>query len=213
MPVGAPGNILNPPDTHAQIRRMDLDGKNVEVVARGVRNTVGFDWNPQTKNLTFTDNGRDWVSEDIPNDELNVLSEPGKQHFGYPFCHQGNFTDRNTAGAAPARSSRRRRASSGRTPRRSDALLHGRAVPAGLQERDLHRPPRLVEQDAEARRRRGRGAPRGRRQDGEPGAVPDRLPAGQPLCRPPVDVLVARDGALLVSDDYNGAVYRISAAR
>ena len=93
MPIGSPGNILMPPDTHAQIRRIDLDGKNAEVIARGVRNTVGFDWNPKTKQLWFTDNGRDWVSEDIPNDELNVITDPGKQHFGYPFCHQGTFTD------------------------------------------------------------------------------------------------------------------------
>jgi glucose/arabinose dehydrogenase len=93
VPVGAPGNINMPPETHAQIRRMNLDGSNMEVVARGVRNTVGFDWHPVTKELYFTDNGRDWVSEDIPEDELNRITASGKKHFGFPFCHQGNFTD------------------------------------------------------------------------------------------------------------------------
>ena len=72
IPVGAPGNIQMPPDTHAQIRRMNLDGSGVEVVASGVRNTVGFDWNPATKQLWFTDNGRDWMSETVPEDELNA---------------------------------------------------------------------------------------------------------------------------------------------
>ena len=70
VPIGAPGNILIPADTNAQIRRMDLDGKNVEMVATGVRNSVGFDWNPATKDFYFTNNGRDWVSEDLPNDTL-----------------------------------------------------------------------------------------------------------------------------------------------
>ena len=59
----------------------------------GVRNSVGFDWHPVTKELYFTDNGRDWLSEDLPEDELNRVTKLG-QHFGFPYCHQGNFTDR-----------------------------------------------------------------------------------------------------------------------
>src|SRR6185295_19266539 len=58
-----------------------------------VRNTVGFDWDPKTKDLWFTNNGRDWLSEDLPNDTLNHLKNPGKDHFGYPFCHQGTIAD------------------------------------------------------------------------------------------------------------------------
>ncbi len=54
---------------------------------------MGFDWHPGTKELYFTDNGRDWVSEDLPEDELNRVRSAGKKHFGYPFCHQGNFRD------------------------------------------------------------------------------------------------------------------------
>ncbi len=95
VPVGSPGNILLPPSTHAQIRRMDLDGKNVEMVATGVRNSVGFDWSPITKDLYFTNNGRDWMSEDIPNDTLHRVSAGTREapNFGFPFCHQGDFTD------------------------------------------------------------------------------------------------------------------------
>ena len=70
---------------HGQIRRINLDGSGAEVVALGVRNTVGFDWHPVTKELYFTDNGRDWLSEDLPNDELNRVTKTG-QHFGSPYC-------------------------------------------------------------------------------------------------------------------------------
>ena len=77
----------------AQIRRLNLDGSGAEPYALGVRNSVGFDWHPVTKQLYFTDNGRDWLSEDLPEDELNRVTKTG-QHFGFPYCHQGDFTDR-----------------------------------------------------------------------------------------------------------------------
>lgn len=92
VPIGQPCNNCLPPDTHGQIRRMNLDGSGVEVLARGVRNTVGFDWHPVSKELYFTDNGRDWASEDVPEDELNRVTKVG-QHFGSPFCYQGDFPD------------------------------------------------------------------------------------------------------------------------
>ncbi|HEY0236335.1 MAG TPA: PQQ-dependent sugar dehydrogenase [Afipia sp.] len=92
VPVGQPGNNVLHDDAHGQIRRINLDGSGAEVVALGVRNTVGFDWNPVTKQLYFTDNGRDWLSEDIPADELNRLTKVGED-FGAPYCYQGNFTD------------------------------------------------------------------------------------------------------------------------
>src|SRR6516225_2886706 len=90
--VGAPCNICLPPETNAQITRMNLDGSGAETYVRGVRNSVGFDFHPVTKELYFTDNGRDWLSEDLPNDELNRVTKAG-QHFGYPYCHQGNVPD------------------------------------------------------------------------------------------------------------------------
>ena len=92
VPVGQPGNnVLNDKD-HGQIRQLDLDGKNRIDYAIGVRNTVGFDWHPVSKQLYFSDNGRDWASEDVPEDELNRVTKVG-EHFGSPYCYQGNFLD------------------------------------------------------------------------------------------------------------------------
>jgi glucose/arabinose dehydrogenase len=90
--VGAPCNICMPPDANSQIRRINLDGTGAEPYIRGNRNSVGFDWHPVTKELYFTDNGRDWFSEDLPNDELDRVTKMG-QHFGFPYCHQGNIAD------------------------------------------------------------------------------------------------------------------------
>ncbi len=95
VPVGAPCNICDSATVdkrYASITRMDPDGRNREIVANGVRNTVGFTWHPDTKELWFTDNGRDMMGDDIPPGELNKLTEAG-QHFGYPFCHGGTIPD------------------------------------------------------------------------------------------------------------------------
>jgi glucose/arabinose dehydrogenase len=93
--IGAPGNIVNmePEDPrYATISRIRLDGTGLETYARGVRNSVGFTWHPETGHLWFTDNGRDWLGDDRPPCELNVATEAG-QHFGYPFCHGGDLID------------------------------------------------------------------------------------------------------------------------
>ncbi len=95
VPVGAPCNICDSAVVdarYASITRMDPDGSNREIVAHGVRNSVGFTWHPQTGELWFTDNGRDLMGDDIPPCELNRVSETG-QHFGYPFCHGGTIKD------------------------------------------------------------------------------------------------------------------------
>src|SRR6266536_1019996 len=80
--VGAPCNICMPSPAHAQIRRINLDGTGAEVVARGIRQIVGMDWHPGTKQLYFTEHSRDWLSEDFPQDKLNRLANPGKDNFG-----------------------------------------------------------------------------------------------------------------------------------
>src|SRR5207302_1468913 len=93
VPVGAPCNICEPdPDRYALISRMNPDGSGYEIVARGVRNSVGFDWDPMSHQLWFTDNGRDWVGDDQPPDELNHAPKLG-MHFGYPYCHGGTIPD------------------------------------------------------------------------------------------------------------------------
>jgi glucose/arabinose dehydrogenase len=96
VPVGAPCNACTRADRrYATITRLSPDGSGFEIFARGVRNTVGFDWSPQTGELWFTDNGRDWLGDDAPPDELNRAPRQGL-HFGFPYCHGG-------AGGTPTR--------------------------------------------------------------------------------------------------------------
>ena len=90
--VGVPCNVCEPSAVHGVIQRMKPDGSGVEVVARGVRNSVGFDWSPLDRTLWFSDNGRDMLGDDVPSDELNRVQQPG-QHFGFPYCHQGDVAD------------------------------------------------------------------------------------------------------------------------
>jgi glucose/arabinose dehydrogenase len=95
VPVGAPCNICDSTvvdERFASITRMDPDGSNREIVAHGVRNSVGFTWHPETGELWFTDNGRDMLGDDVPPCELNRVTADG-QHFGYPFCHGGTISD------------------------------------------------------------------------------------------------------------------------
>jgi glucose/arabinose dehydrogenase len=92
VPTGAPCNICEPGARHGLISRMGADGTGSEVFARGVRNSVGFDWHPQTHELWFTDNGRDNLGDDTPPDELNRAARAGLD-FGYPYCHGGDLAD------------------------------------------------------------------------------------------------------------------------
>jgi glucose/arabinose dehydrogenase len=92
MGVGAPCNVCASPPMVSAIVRMKPDGSNLEVFAEGVRNSVGFDWHPTSKEMWFTDNGRDGLGDDVPSDELNVAWKRGL-HFGFPFCHQGDLPD------------------------------------------------------------------------------------------------------------------------
>jgi len=93
VPVGAPCNICESGDPrYASIMRMRPDGSGLEIFSRGVRNTVGFDWDPRTNVLYFTDNGRDWMGNNKPPDELNMAPQTG-MHFGYPYCHGVDIAD------------------------------------------------------------------------------------------------------------------------
>jgi glucose/arabinose dehydrogenase len=92
IPVGVPCNICLPPASTGHYRRVDPKTGAAEIVALGVRNSVGGAVDPRSGQLWFTDNGRDWVSDDLPSDELNRVSKIG-EHFGYPYCHQGDLAD------------------------------------------------------------------------------------------------------------------------
>lgn len=91
--VGAPCNICQPEaEIFTTLVRLKPDGTDMEILARGIRNTVGFDWQPETHFLYFTENGRDHLGDDTPPDELNKWTQKG-QHFGYPYCHGGDILD------------------------------------------------------------------------------------------------------------------------
>lgn len=93
VPVGAPCNICESKDeVYASITRINPDGSGREIFAKGVRNSVGFTWHPDTKELWFTDNGRDMLGDDVPSCELNHAPKSG-MHFGYPYCHEGSIKD------------------------------------------------------------------------------------------------------------------------
>ena len=92
VPFGAPCNICEPPPQYAQIRRYNPDGSGMEVIATGIRNSLGFDWHPKTGELWFVDQGRDWMGDDGPQDELNRITKPGL-FFGYPYCHAQGVPD------------------------------------------------------------------------------------------------------------------------
>ena len=91
VPIGAPCNVCLEYG-YAVITRLNLDGSQHEIYAEGIRNTVGFDWHPDSKELWFTDNGRDQMGDDLPPDELNHAADEGL-HFGFPYCHGGEILD------------------------------------------------------------------------------------------------------------------------
>ena len=211
VPVGAPCNVCNPPTPlYATITRIDVSGgAKPEVVAHGVRNSVGFDFHPQTHELWFTDNGRDLWGDDRPPDELNHLTKVGA-HFGFPFCHgDGLADDEYNAGkpcaqfTAPARLLGAHVAAIGmrfytgtmfpEKYRHSIFIAeHGswnRTTPVGYRVSFV----RLEHDKAVSYEPFASGWLKGRTASGRP-----------------ADVLVMPDGALLVSDDKAGRIYRIS---
>lgn len=210
VPVGAPCNICTPPGPlHATITRIDLAGGRPEVVAQGVRNSVGFDFDPATGELWFTDNGRDWLGDDQPPDELNHLTKVG-EHFGFPFCHGNGLRDPEfNAGRAcgeftpPARELGPHVASIGMR------FYTGRMFP------EKYRGGIFIAEHGSWNRSTPIGyrvtfvkIENGRATSYEPfaaGWLKGSVASGRPA-----DVLVMPDGALLVSDDKAGRIYRIT---
>ena len=210
IPVGQPGNNVLHSDAHGQIRRINLDGTGAEVIARGVRNTVGFDWNPETKQLYFTDNGRDWVSEDVPEDELNRVTKVG-EHFGAPFCLQGNIVDPEFGWGKSC----------------SDytapvALLGPHSAALGMRFYTGSMFPKayknaiILARHGSWNRSKKVGGDLMVAKLNKDGSVKSTEPfltgflEDNKYIGRPVDVLQMKDGSLLVSDDWNGAVYRIT---
>ncbi len=219
VPQGAPCNVClpasDPQRSHfAMIGRMDPDGSHYETIARGVRNTVGFAWHPQTHELWFTDNGRDMLGDDIPDDKLNRLARVGED-FGFPYCHGGNVSDPEFGRDHPC---------SGFTPPVEKLGAHvaslgmrfytGTMFPAayrnslfiaehGSWNRSRKVGYRVVRVTADAN-----GANAHQEVFAQGWLNPDETQWGRPA-----DVLPLPDGSLLISDDYAGAIYRVTYAQ
>jgi len=212
VPVGAPCNICEPKDPYASITRINADGTGMEVVQRGVRNTVGFTWHPTTKNIWFTDNGRDMLGDDVPPCELNTATKAG-EHFGYPYCHGGTIKDPEFG---------EKRACSEFTKPAQNLGAHvaplglkfytGKQFPAEYKNQIIlaehgswNRSKKsgyklsLVKVDASSKATSYTTFASGWLDD-----------ATQKAWGRPVDVLLLPDGSMLVSDDQAGVVYRIT---
>lgn len=209
IPVGAPCNVcIQKESRYASIMRMDPDGTRLEIFASGIRNTVGFDWHPVTKELWFTDNGRDWMGDDLPPDELNNAPVKGL-HFGFPYCHGNNIPDPQYGDLQSCKEYIQ------------PALeLNPHAAALGMRFYTGKMFPReyLNQVFIAEHGSWNRTIPLGYRiilvrfQENQP--IKHEIFAegwlqGLTVSGRPVDILVSVDGALLVSDDYAGKVYRI----
>jgi len=211
--IGSPGNIVMPGTYQASINRVDPKTGVMEQYARGVRNSVGFDWHPQTRDLWFTNHARDWINDDLPNDTLNRAPKKGMD-FGYPFCHQGDLLDPDYG--------------VGRTCAEFDApalKLGAHIAPLGMRFYTgkmfpaAYRNTMFIAMHGSWNRTSKQGY-NVMQVSVDAKGVPTMKPflegfltdaqADPPMWGRPVDVLVMKDGALLVSDDYNGIVYRVS---
>jgi glucose/arabinose dehydrogenase len=212
VPVGAPCNVCDPEKPiYSTITRMDPKGGTPEIFARGIRNTVGFDWHPKTGELWFTENGRDWMGDDAPPDELNRVPQAGL-HFGFPYCHGGTIPDKEFGKKGPC---------SKFVPPAINLGPHVAAIGmrfyTGTMFPEAYRNQIFIAEHGSW----NRSEPIGYRVtlvrlqgdkavSYEPFAE-GWLSGGDNWGRP-VDVEVLPDGSMLVSDDAAGAIYRITYA-
>ena len=210
VPVGAPCNVCESKDERfATIMRMKPDGSSLEIFARGIRNTVGIDFHPLTKELWFTDNGRDWLGDNIPPEEINRASKKG-MHFGFPYCHGGDIPDPELG---------KGHSCSEFTPPEMKLPAHVAALGIRFYTGKMF-PPEYKDMAFICEHGSwNKSVPDGYRvetvtfKDNKPvkrepfitGFLQSTGAWGRP-----VDSLVMPDGALLVSDDHAGAIYRIT---
>ncbi|MEM5505612.1 PQQ-dependent sugar dehydrogenase [Shewanella frigidimarina] len=209
IPVGAPCNVCESELPFASILQLDLETKLTTIVAQGVRNSVGFDFHPQTGELWFTDNGRDMMGDDLPDDELNRVTQTG-QHFGFPYIHNTDIADTDFTNPKIAKLN---------TP---PVLTLGAHVAAlgmefyqGSQFPAAYKQSILIAQHGSWNRTNKVGY-RIMQVALEGNKVIDYKPfatgwlEGEQSWGRPVDVMTLADGSILVSDDFANAVYRIS---
>ena len=212
VPVGAPCNVCERDDLrYASIMRMNPDGSDLKIYAKGIRNSVGFDWDPQTKDLWFTDNGRDNLGNDLPPDELNQATKPG-QHFGFPYCHGRKVRD-------PEFGAKNKFACLQAVPPAQELGPHvaalGMRFYTGKMFPEEYRNQIFIAEHGSWNRaeKLGYRIMLVRLKDGKPTSYEVFVEGwlqGQDFWGRPVDVQVMDDGSMLVSDDHSGTIYRIT---
>jgi glucose/arabinose dehydrogenase len=210
--IGAPCNVCVPPDTHANISRVNPDGTGFEYFAVGVRNSVGFDWHPVTKELYFTTHARDWMGDDMPSDRLDVAPRKGL-HFGFPFCHQGDTPDPEFGkGRSCAEFAKPVLNTGPHVAGNGVEFYTGSMFPAEYKNR------MFLAQRGSWNRAQKIGF-RVMMVTLTPGGAPKYEPfaegwlQGNDIWGRPVYTKQMKDGSLLISDDYAGAIYRVTYQR
>jgi glucose/arabinose dehydrogenase len=210
VPVGAPCNICEPdPDRYANIMRMNADGSGLETFARGIRNSVGFDWHPRTRELWFTSNGRDLLGDDSPPDTLNRASRAG-ENFGYPYCHAGTIPDPDFGSKRPCNTFQPPAQKLG-----PHVAALGMRFYTGTQFPERYRGQIFIAEHGSWNRSKKIGYrvtlvrldASGNAIGYEPFA--EGWLQGETAWGRPSDVQVAPDGSLLIADDTAGAIYRV----
>jgi glucose/arabinose dehydrogenase len=213
VPVGAPCNICESKDpVYASITRMNADGSGMEVFAHGVRNTVGLTWHPTTKQIWFTDNGRDMMGDDIPPCELNTAAKEG-QHFGYPYCHAGTIKDDEFGGKRPCGDFVKPAQNLGAHVAPLGLKFYtGKMFPSEYQNQII-----LAEHGSWNRSKKNgyklslvKVDANSKATGYTPFATGWLDEASQKVWGRPVDVLLLPDGSMLVSDDQANVIYRIT---
>lgn len=211
VPVGAPCNICEPDDIFATITRINPDGSGREVFARGIRNSVGFTWHPETKEMWFTDNGRDYLGDDLPPCELNHAPSAGL-HFGFPYCHGGTIKDPQFDSKPCEQFTKPARTLGPHVAALGLKFYTGGMFPAS------YRNQLFIAEHGSWNRSKKIGyrvslvkvANNNEATSYETFASGWLDEATQKAWGRPVDVLVLPDGSMLVSDDQAGVIYRIS---
>jgi glucose/arabinose dehydrogenase len=212
MPIGAPCNLCERDDPRfASISRMKSDGTGLEVFASGVRNSVGYDWNPRNKELWFTDNGRDELGDNQPGDELDRAGQPGL-NFGFPYCHQGNLLDPSFGKGKSCKSYE----PPARVLGAHVAALGMRFYTGKMFPEKYRGSIMLAEHGSWNRAHKDGYRVMVAQLDGNKVVSYEPLVSGwldvqtDQVSGRPVDVEMLDDGSLLISDDYRGAVYRVA---
>ncbi|MFT3980542.1 MAG: sorbosone dehydrogenase family protein [Ferruginibacter sp.] len=212
VPVGAPCNICEKKDpVYSSITRLNADGSGFEIFAHGIRNSVGFAWHPVTRQLWFTDNGRDMMGDDMPGDELNT-APAANMHFGFPYCHQGNTLDPEYGKGkkcedytAPVQVLGAHVAALGMRFYEGNMFPKEYAQQVFIAEHGSWNRSEPVGYKVSLVKLDTTGKSLGRTDFATGWLQPD----GKVLGRP-VDVQIMPDGSMLVSDDYSGVIYKIS---